>query len=157
MAALLVNVVGEVRRVPDRYVLVVGALPVDEAANFSRSIPLRLACLARSSRYSVVYLPIVMAQNPHVTARECVCDTIIWARDQHVSITSGGVLDPPPPTARRIPVSHDLPAVDVPVRGGDGWRVVLPNHVVSFGEDVEVEPPVDMMVMDLADARVFYS
>jgi len=37
MADLLVNVVGEVRRVPDRYVLVVGALSIDEAADFSRS------------------------------------------------------------------------------------------------------------------------
>ena len=63
MAALLVNVVCEVRRIPDHYVLVVGALPVDEAADVSRSIPLRFACftcLTWSSRYSVVYLPIVM-------------------------------------------------------------------------------------------------
>ena len=41
MAALLVNIVGEVRCVPDRYVLVVGALSIYEAADISRSIRLR--------------------------------------------------------------------------------------------------------------------
>jgi hypothetical protein len=99
MAALLVNVMREVRRVPDRYVLVVGALSIDEAPDISRSIRLRLSCLTWGSRYSVVYLPIVMPQDPHVTASEGVCDTVVWARDQHVSITSRGVLDPPPSTA----------------------------------------------------------
>ena len=41
VADLRVNVVREVRRVPDRYVLVVGALSIDEAPNISRSIRLR--------------------------------------------------------------------------------------------------------------------
>jgi hypothetical protein len=89
--ALRVNVMREVCRVPDRYVLVVGALPVDKATDISRSIPLRLACLTRGSRYSVVYLPIVVPQDPHITASEAgcvVCDTVVWARDQFVSITS---------------------------------------------------------------------
>jgi hypothetical protein len=152
MAALLMNVMREVCCVPDRYVLVVGALPVDEAADICRSIPLRLACLTRSSRYSVIDLPIVMPQDPHITACEGV-----WARDQHVSITGRGVLDPPSSAACGISGAHDLSAVDVPVRGDNRWRVVLPNHVVSFGEDVEVEPPVDMVMMNLADARIFYS
>ena len=99
MAALLVNVMREVRMVPDRYVLVVGALSIDKAADFSWSIRLRLSCFAWGSRYSVIYLPIVMPQDPHVSACEGVCDTIVWARDQHVSVTSGGVLDPPSSTA----------------------------------------------------------
>ncbi len=77
MADLLVNVMREVRMVPDRYVLVVGALSIDEAADFSRSIRLRLSCFTWGSRYSVVYLPIVMPQDPHVTACEGVCDTDI--------------------------------------------------------------------------------
>ena len=91
MAALLVNVMREVRRVPDRYVLVVGALSVDETADISWSIPLRLACFTWGSRYSVVYLPIVVPQDPYVAASEAgcvVCGAVVWARDQHVSITS---------------------------------------------------------------------
>ena len=119
MADLLVNVVGEVRVVPDRYVLIVGALSVDEAADVSRSIRLRLSCFAWGSRYSVVYLPIVMPQDPYVTASEAgcvVCGAVVWARDQHVSITGCGVLDPPSSTARGISGAHDLPVVDVPVR-----------------------------------------
>ena len=41
MAVLLMNVMREVRRVPDGYVLIVGALSIDEAADISRSIRLR--------------------------------------------------------------------------------------------------------------------
>ena len=41
MAVLLVNVMREVCGVPDHYVLVEGALSVDEAANISWSIRLR--------------------------------------------------------------------------------------------------------------------
>ena len=37
---LLVNVVSEVRRIPNHYVLVVGTLSIDEAADISRSIRL---------------------------------------------------------------------------------------------------------------------
>src|SRR5215208_7498858 len=100
--SLRLNVMREVCRVPDRYVLVVGALSVEEATDISRSIPLRLACLTRGSRYSVVYLPIVVPQDPHVTASEAgcvVCGAVLWARDQHVGITSRRVLDPPSSTA----------------------------------------------------------
>src|SRR5215210_8009657 len=99
MAGLRVNVMREVRRVPDRYVLVVGALSVDEAADISRSVRLRWPCLTWGSRYSVVYLRIVMPQDPHVTASEGVCGTVVWTRDQQISITGRGVLDPPPSTA----------------------------------------------------------
>ena len=100
--ALRVNVMREVSRVPDRYVLVVGALSVDEATDISRSIPLRLVCLTRGSRYSVVDLRVVMPHDPHVTASEAgcvVCDTVVWARDQFISIISRGVPDPPSSTA----------------------------------------------------------
>src|SRR5215210_3060516 len=93
---LRLNGMREVCRVPDHYVLVVGALWIDEATDFCRSIPLRLSCLARGSRYSVVYLPIVLPQDPHVTASEHGCgvwDAVVWAWDQHVSITSRGVPD----------------------------------------------------------------
>src|SRR5215212_1439725 len=99
--ALRLNVMREVCRVPDRYVLVVGALSIEEATDISWSIPLRLVCLTRGSRYSVVYLPIVVAQDPHVTASEAgcvVCDTVVWPRDQFISITSRGVPDPPSST-----------------------------------------------------------
>src|SRR5215212_7901964 len=102
MAALLVDVMREVCCIPDHYILVVRALSVDEATDISRSIPLRLACLTRGSRYSVVYLPIVVPQDPHVTASEAgcvVCGAVLWARDQHVGITSRRVLDPPSSTA----------------------------------------------------------
>ena len=122
MTALLVNVMREVRRVPDRYVLVIGALSIDEAADISRSIRLGLSCLTWGSGYSVIDLPIVMPQDPHVTASEGVCDTVVWVRDQHVSITSCGVLDPPSSTGegfRRRMTSQRLMCQFEEVMGGE--------------------------------------
>src|SRR5215210_5994866 len=100
-----------------------------------------------------------MPQDPHVTTGEGVGDAVVWARDQHVRIASRGVLDPPPPITCRISGAHNLPSVDVPVRCiiGEGWIVILPNDVVSFSNNVEVEPPIDVVVVDLANARILYS
>ena len=53
---LLVNVVREMRRVPDHHILVADALSVVEAADVGGSARLRWSCLTRGGGYPVVDL-----------------------------------------------------------------------------------------------------
>src|SRR5215213_10076051 len=144
------NVVREMCPVPDHHVLVANLLPVDEAVDVS--------FVGRSDGdHTIVDLVLVVAQDPYITAPEIVSDAVVRSRDQVVSVAGLGVPDLPPPAALGVPEPPGLELEGVPVRWThDGWRVELAHHVVLCGAYVEVEPPVDVVVMNVADARIVY-
>jgi hypothetical protein len=103
--------------------------------------------LTRSSRYPGVDLSLVELQDPDVPAPECVRDTVVCARDQIVSVAGLGVPDLPPAVQIRPPAPPDLELERVPVIWREAGRgVELANLVVLGGADVELEPPVDVVV-----------
>jgi hypothetical protein len=56
---------------------------------------------------------------------------------------------------RRIARTTDLVVLVVPFGIADQrWVVELADHIVAGGSYIEVEPPIDVMVMDVADAGV---
>src|SRR5215213_8206282 len=150
MPDILVNVVGEMRRVPDHHVLVANLLPVDEAVD--------VGFVGWSNgNHPIVDLVLVVARDPYIAAPEVVGDTVVGSRDQVVSVAGLGVPDLPSPAASGVPAPLGLELEGMPVRRTDNrWRVKLANHVVLCGADVEVEPPVDVVVVDVADARIVY-
>src|SRR5215213_1289107 len=109
MPDILVNVVGEMRRVPDHHVLVANLLPIDEAVD--------VRFVGRSNGdHPIVDLVVVVAQDPYIAAPEVVRDTVVRSRDQVVSIAGLGVPDLPPPAASGIPAPLGLELEGVPVR-----------------------------------------
>src|ERR671910_117214 len=151
---VLVDVVAEMRRVPDHHVLAADVFTVDEAVDGDRSVRLWVTSLARGGGYTVVHLPVVEAQDPDVPAREGVRYAVVRARDQIVSVAGLGVPDLPPPAEVWPLAAPRLELEGVPgIRREDGRGVEL-AHLVVRGTDVEVEPPVDVVVVDVADAGV---
>src|SRR5215218_3110497 len=154
---VLVNIMGEMRRVPDHHVLVRDALSVDEAVDVGGSVRLRCPHLTRSGRYPIVDLPLVKPQDPHVSASEGVCYAVVRARDEIVSVAGLGVPDLPPSAEFGPSATPGFELEGMPVLwGGNGRGVELADLVVLGGADVEVEPPVDVVVVDVADARILY-
>src|SRR5215207_5987563 len=98
-----------------------------------------------------------MPQDPYITAPKGVRDAIASARDQVVRVAGLGVPDLPPAAALGAsrPLGLELEPVPV-IWGEDGRGVELAHHVVSCGANIEVEPPVDVVVVDRADARILY-
>ncbi len=94
-----------------------------------------------------------MPQDPHVTAPEVVRDAVVRSRDQVVGIAGLRVPDLPPSASLgpAAPLGLELEGAPV-IWGEDGRGVELANLVVLCGTDVEVEPPVDVVVVDVADA-----
>src|SRR5215210_5740513 len=98
-----------------------------------------------------------MPQDPHITAPEVVRDAVVRSRDQVVGIAGLRVPDLPPPAASGASTPLGLKLEGMPLIWlHDGGGIEFAHHVVLRGANVEVEPPVDVVVMDLADARVFY-
>src|SRR5829696_6343944 len=153
---VLVDVVAEMRRVPDHHVLVADIFTVDEAVDGDRSVRLRVTSLARGGGYTVVHLPDVEAQDPDVPAREGVRYAVVRARDQIVGVAGLGVPDLPPPAEVGSLATPRLELERVPVVRREEGRGVELAHLVVRAADVEVEPPVDVVVVDVADARVLH-
>src|SRR5687767_1142333 len=95
--AVLVQIVREMRRVPDHDVLVEDALPVDKGAQVGWSILLWLSCLARGGGSPIVDLSLIEAQDPEVPWRESVRGAVVRAGDQVVCVAGLPVPDLPPP------------------------------------------------------------
>ena len=143
---VLVDVVAEVRRVPDRHVLAADVFPVDEAVDRDRGVRLWVASLARGGGDPVVHLSGVEAQDPEVPAREVVGDPVVGARDQVVGVACLGVPDLPPPAEVGPLAAPGLELERVPGIWKEAGRgVELANLVVLGGAGVEVEPPVDVV------------
>src|SRR5215208_6474114 len=151
--AVLVDVMAEVRRVPDDHVLAADVFPVDEAVDGDRSVRLWVASLARGCGDAVVDLAWVEPQDPHIPAREGVRDVVVRAGDQVVGVAGLGVPDLPPPAEVGPLAAPGFELERVPVVWGEDGRGVELAHLVVRAADVEVEPPVDVMVVDVADAR----
>jgi hypothetical protein len=150
MTDVLVNIMGEMCPVPDHHVLVADLLPIDEAVD--------VGFVGRSNGdHPIVNLVVVIAQDPYIAAPEVVRDAVVRSRDQVVSVATLRVPDLPPAAASGVPAPLGLELEGVPARGTDDrWRIELAHYVVLRGADVEVEPPVDVVMMGLADARTVY-
>ena len=98
----------------------------------------------------------VEPQDPHVPAREGVRDSVVRAGDQVVGVAGLGVPDLPPPAEVWPLAAPGLELERVPVVRGEDGRGVELAHLVVRAADVEVEPPVDVVVVDVADARVLH-
>src|SRR5215475_12239332 len=71
-----------------------------------------------------------------------------------VGLASRLVLHPPPALMRRIARTTDLVVLVVPFGVADQrWVVELADQIVAGGSYIEVESPIDVMVMNVADAR----
>src|SRR5206468_1969212 len=147
------DVVAEVGGVPDHHVLVEDRLAVYPV------IERRLVGRAPGDR-AVVDLARPVAEDPDVSpgerpVRRGCRYSVAGARDDIVGVARRGVVDPPFAFAGWVPWARDLVHLVVPVRGTEGGKagvVELSDAVVPRGADVEVEAPVDMVVMDVADA-----
>src|SRR5215218_8099764 len=153
--AVLPDVVDEVRRVPDHHVLAADVFPVDEAVDGDRGVRLWVTRLARGGGYPIVYLVVVEPQDPDVSAREVVRYAVVRARDQIVGVAGLGVPDLPPPAEVGSLATPRLELERVPVVRREDGRGVELAHLVVRAADVEVEPPVDVVV-DVAAARVLH-
>jgi hypothetical protein len=111
---LLVNVVREMRRVPDHHVLVDDVFPVDEAVEPG---------LERRSRGDcpVVDLRLAEPQYPHVAAPEGISNAVVRPWDQRVGVAGLRVPDLPPSAALWVPEPRGLELVGVPVLWGGRW------------------------------------
>src|SRR6266540_4486340 len=103
---------------------------------------------------AVVDLTRVVAEDPDVATRERPVrrsgrDAVVVSRNDVVGLTGDAVLDAPLPLARRYSRTLDLVRLGVPFRGAEpGQRrvVELLHQVVARRSEVEVEPPVDVVV-----------
>ena len=147
---LLPNVVGKVRCVPDYHVPVANILPIDESVKVSSE--------GRSNgNGTVVDLSLVKPQYPHVATPEVIRGAVVRARDQVVGIVSLRVPDLPPSALLGPAAPFGLKLESVPVISGeDGRGIELADRVVLCGADVEVQPPVDVVVVEVADSRIPY-
>jgi hypothetical protein len=77
----------------------------------------------------------------------------MWARDDFVPIARLRILDLPFAITRWIPGTANLEVFVVPIRGtnaGDAGIVELPHQIIAGRNDVEIEPPINVMVVRTA-------
>ena len=144
---MAVRLVAEVARVPDHDVGADDRLAVDEGVEVG----------ARGGRHrAVVDLARPVAQGPEVADAVVVRLAVVRPGNDHVALVAALRADAPAPLAARVAPAADLmpQRVPVPVVARERRVVVLEHDVLAGARDVEVQPPVRMMVMDLADTRV---
>src|SRR5712691_1835821 len=139
------DVVGEMRPIPHDDVLVNERFPILVLVDLD---------LGSGDRV-VVDLVWVVTQEPKVSLGIGVtrCSPVARSWGDRIAPPRRSVLDSPLPVVRRRPQAHDLVQLRVPIRPWNYWWVVeFADHVISGGFDVEVQPPVNVMVMSVADA-----
>ena len=144
------QIVREVRAVPDHDVVIVYGLTVDPLAD------VRLV-RGTDGMHTVIDLVAMIAKDPDIAAAERRVgargfDAVVFSRNDIVRLARSGVLDAPLAMARRIAWTRNLEAHVVPTVPPRKRRVIeLAHNIVAWRAQIEIEPPVRMMVVDIAD------
>lgn len=144
---------GEVSGVPEHDVVVLnGGAIVDELVEVSHG-----SGWVSGESLAVIYFGVAVLHGPQVTDPKAIGDPVIRARSEGIALAGVDIFDKPFALVGTISQTARLKPQCLPVlRARHGRMVEFPYTVVVCSADIEIEPPVGMMMVNVAHTRVPY-
>lgn len=154
MAAAAPQVMPEMSSIPDYNVRVIHALAVHESINVGRGSHPTSGEVVAVVEFSLDTV-FAVAEHPEVAFAIRVSCAVVVTRDDLPRVAGVDVLDSPPPCARWLVESLRLIRERKPVIVVLQWRQVeLVDRVVQRSIYIKIEPPVDVMRVDVTNATI---
>ena len=138
-------------RVPHNHVPVLDHLKIEESIDISPR-----QCRIGGEALAIIDLRGAMVQkNPHVPDSIGVRATIVCSRNEQIAFARNQVSNPPVSISGWLPQSANLEMLRVPVRITYDRRIVeLLDDIMRGRANVEIEPPIGVVMMDFASAVI---
>jgi len=139
----------EMRPIPNNHVLVFHRFSGDEFVDMR----FRFVLSPVRKCDAIIDFVAVVLHHPKIPNAECTAGSIIGARDQGERMAGSHIRNFPAPVTQRILRPPDLEDLVVEIRTGEERGVVeLPHDIVPCCHDVEVEPPIDVVMVHFTHA-----